>query len=324
MDQKLSQVLKGDNIPPKMMLMLESLDDSAQRLLADHYDENSNYFRRVHPVKVAQKFGAMPDKHPLLYHYTSLNSLEAILRSRSFLIGRYTDMNDKSEKQYTYDLCRSALKEAGATDKELYEFNTDIANPIFDYYLMSLTDNKNSEALSIYGDVAIQFKNQSIQDHLARKITPSYFYKKLNPGDGLVYPLKVLYNKKEQLEYINTIMKAWLIALRNKDRDPYDMSQIKDESLKVLELYSQCFKNPLLYQEEEIRYVVIRSLSQEQHIMPDLYFNQKPKIKLDIEPNMINTVIVSHKLENKIDSIQKMVKAYGFNNTEVKLTDLLY
>ena len=102
------------------------------------------------------------------------------------------------------------------------------------------------------------------------------------------------------------------------------MSQIKNESLKALELYSQCFKNSLLYQEEEIRFVVIKRLSQEQHIMPDLYFNGKPKIKLDIEPNMIDTVIVSHKLEGKISSIQKMVQSYGFNNTEVKLTDLLY
>ena len=148
--------------------------------------------------------------------------------------------------------------------------------------------------------------------------------KRLDPGDGLVYPLKVLYDKKEQLEYVNTVMKAWLIAFRNKDRDPNDMSQIKNESLKALELYSQCFKNSLLYQEEEIRFVVIKRLSQEQHIMPDLYFNGKPKIKLDIEPNMIDTVIVSHKLEGKISSIQKMVQSYGFNNTEVKLTDLLY
>ena len=324
MDQKLSQVIKNDNIPPEMMDMLESLDNNAQRLLADHYDENSNYFRRAQPAKIAERFGGFPDKHPLLYHYTNLNSLEAILSSRSFFIGRYTDMNDKSEKQYTYDLCKSALKEAGASNKELQEFNNDISNPIFDYYLMSLTDNKNSEALSRYGDIAIQFKNQSIQDHLAIKHTPSYFYKRLDPGDGLVYPLKVLYDKKDQLEYVNTVMKAWLIAFRNKDRDPNDMSQIKNESLKALELYSQCFKNSLLYQEEEIRFVVIKRLSQEQHIMPDLYFNGKPKIKLDIEPNMIDTVIVSHKLEGKISSIQKMVQSYGFNNTEVKLTDLLY
>ncbi|WP_279323671.1 hypothetical protein [Clostridium faecium] len=37
MDQKLFQVVKDDNIPPKIMEMLERLDIDAQRLLADHY-----------------------------------------------------------------------------------------------------------------------------------------------------------------------------------------------------------------------------------------------------------------------------------------------
>lgn len=76
MDQKLFQVVKDNNIPPKMMEMLESLDIDAQRLLADHYDENSNYYRRVQPENIAHTFGVDPIKHPLLYHYTDLNSLD--------------------------------------------------------------------------------------------------------------------------------------------------------------------------------------------------------------------------------------------------------
>ena len=324
MDQKLFQIIKNDNIPPKMMEMLNKLDSSAQHLLADHYDENSNYYHKVHPLEVAHTFVADPNKQPLLYHYTDLKSLKAIVKSRSFFIGRYTDMNDKSEKQYTYSLCKKILQKIGATSNELQVFNNDIANSFFDYYIMSLTYNKNSEALSRYGDIAIQFKNQDIQDHLAKKITPPYFYKGLKPGDGLVYPLKVLYDQKEQLEYIKTVMYAWLTAFRNKDFDPSDMFQIRGEILRALEIYSQCFKHSLLYQEEEIRFIVIKVMAQDHHVMPDLYFNGKPKIKLDIKPNMINTVIVSHRLEGEINNIHQMLQSYGFNNTNVRLTDLLY
>ncbi len=39
---KLFEVIKDDNLPSKMLEMLESLDIDAQQLLADHYDENSN------------------------------------------------------------------------------------------------------------------------------------------------------------------------------------------------------------------------------------------------------------------------------------------
>lgn len=324
MDQKLFQVIKDDNIPSKMMNMLESLDTDAQRLLADHYDETSNYYRRVQPENIAHTFGVDPVKHPLLYHYTDLNALRAIVRSRSFLIGRYTNMNDKSEKKYAYNLFKNILQEAGASSDELNVFNKDIEKPVFDYYIMSLTHNKNSQALSKYGDIAIQFKTQDIQDHLAAKITPSHFYKKLNPGDGLVYPLKVLYNRKEQLNYINTVMNAWLTAFRNRERDFPDMFQIRNEVLQALALYSQCFKNSVLYQEEEIRFVVVKAITQENAVMPDLYFHNRPKITLPIEPNMIDTIIVSHNLENQINDISKMLRSFGFNNTQVKLTDLPY
>ena len=324
MDQKLFQVVKDDNIPPKIMEMLERLDIDAQRLLADHYDENSSYYRRVQPENIAHTFGVDPVKYPLLYHYTDLNALKAIVQSRSFLIGRYTNMNDKNEKKYAYNLFKNVLHESGATSDELNVFNNDIDTPTFDYYIMSLTHNKNSQALSKYGDIAIQFKTQDIQDHLAAKITPSYFYKKLNPGDGLVYPLRVLYNHKEQLNYINTIMHAWLIAFRNRERDLPDMLQIRSEVLKALALYSQCFKNPILYQEEEIRFVVVKVITQDNTVMPDLYFHGKPKIVLPIEPNMIDTIIVSHNLEDQINDISQMLRSFGFNNTQVKLTDLPY
>lgn len=321
---KLFEVIKDDNLPSKMLEMLESLDIDAQQLLADHYDENSNYFCRVQPAKIAHAFEADPINEPFLYHYTDLNSLKAILQSHSFLIGRYTDMNDKSEKRYTYTLCKEILKKAGATRNELQVFNDDISNQFLDYYIMSLTHNKSSQALANYGDIAIQFKNQDIQDHLANKITPPYFYKKLYPGDGLVYPLKVLYDREEQLAYISTIMNAWLTAFRNKDRDYNDMIQIRDEVLKALELYSQCFKDSLLYQEEEIRFVVVKIMDKDHHTMPDLFFNKMPKIKLDIDPSMISSVIVSHKLENKINAIQEILKSYGYKNTKVQVTDLLY
>lgn len=324
MDQKLFQTIKDNNISHEMMEMLESLDINAQRLLADHYDENSNYYRRVQPVNIAYTFGIDPVKQPLLYHYTDLNSLKEIIKSHKFFIGRYADMNDKNEKKYTYNLFKNVLKKSGATNNELNVFNEDIAKPAFDYYIMSLTYNKNSQSLANYGDIAIQFRTQDIQTHLANKITPPYFYKELHPGDGLVYPLKVLYNRKEQLNYVNTIMKAWLTAFRNKDRDYFDMSQIRNEVLQALEIYSQCFKNPILYQEEEIRFVVVKVITEEQPIMPDLYFHDKPKIILPIEPDMIDTIIVSHNLEDKMNLITQLLSSYGFNNTKIKLTDLPY
>lgn len=329
--KKLLRVIKeqiptvtGEHVNKATLVMLESLDSDAQLLLADEFNKHSNYNKRVQSENIAHTFCADPSQQPILYHYTTLNALKAIVDSRSFLIGRYTDMNDKKEKKYAYSLCNSVLEKAGASQQELAVFNEDIATPNFDYYIMSLTKNKNSQALANYGDLALQFNNQDVQDQLATQITPPHFYKKLDPGDGLVYPLKVLYKQSEQLEYINTIMHAWLVAFRNRQRDFSDMIEIRNQVLRALEIYSQCFKDPILYQEEEIRFVVVKAISEQQMVLPDVSFHNKPKIKLKIKPSMIKAVIVSHKLESKMNEIRDILNSAGFNQTKVQLTDLPY
>lgn len=119
-------------------------------------------------------------------------------------------------------------------------------------------------------------------------------------------------------------MNAWLTAFRNRDRDLPDMLQIRSEVLKALALYSQCFKNSVLYQEEEIRFVVVKAITKKDTVIPDLYFHNRPKIILPVEPNMIDTIIVSHNLETQMNDIRRMLRSFGFNNTQVKLTALPY
>lgn len=80
-----------------------------------------------------------------------------------------------------------------------------------------------------------------------------------------------------------------------------------------------------MYQEEEIRFVVERiSISKEQK--PDTHFNNRPVIITDFTPDMVSSIVVSHKngADKRIKEIKQYLIKHGFDQTKVLLTDMPY
>ena len=135
--------------------------------------------------------------------------------------------------------------------------------------------------------------------------------------------LKVEYDRDIQMEYIRPIAREWWYAYQNIDKDPDDMGNLIQICLGVTAILSICFKQPILRQEEEVRFVVMHAI-EDNKLHPDNYMNEKPVISAKIAPALLNKVIVTHKAKERQNEVKQILEENGFEKTEVKMTELPY
>ncbi len=322
--EKLNKILESSKIPEAIRKMIDNLDEDGKTALNDFYDENSDFNRHAKPDLIAHRF--YPDEKGVtdLYHYTTVDSLKKIVFSKTFYFGSIHSMNDKKEVDYTYELGKKELENLGANSTEINEFFASRKKLPWDQYIWSFSANKNSMALQNYGEIALSFNRQKIQENLSKRFSiGANSFSDFDVGNGFVFPLKVEYNKENQLEYINPVAREWLYAYRNLNKDPYDMLEIMKHSMGALFLFSLCFKNPCLYQEEEIRFVVLK-INDNNDINPEKVINNRPFISCDFNPELLRSIVLSHKAYTRENSIRKILDQSGFSTTKIEHTQLPY
>lgn len=322
--ERLNEILRSGVLPESTIQMINKLDRDGKQLLNDYEDINSELFKYIHPVNITERFLADSKIADKLYHYTSYEAFKKIIDSQKFLIGSAYHMNDLSELKYIYDLLKEESINLNAPSEFIsyIEHMKNNINP--DVYIWSFTKNASSQALQAYGDVAIEFNNQDIQEELATycangaKTLDEY-----TDGSAYVFPLTVVYEEKVHKEYISTIAKAWITAFKNYDIDPTDMKQISGDILQAFIFFSMIFKNPILYQEEEIRFIIF-NINKDDSINPDDYMGDKPVKTFRFSLDIIQKIILSHKLKDEIESTENYLRERNYTNTHVELTKLLY
>lgn len=322
--EKLNEIIRSGKLPEDTIQMINKLDDDGKKLLNDYSDENSDFFKSLSPRHIAEKFLADSSIAETLYHYTSYYSFKKIIDSNKFLIGSAYHMNDKGELKYIYSLLKKELTNlhAPANLINYVEQMENTLNP--DVYIWSFTKNPSSQALQTYGDVAIEFNNQDIQEELATYCANgAKTLDEFTDGSAYVFPLTVVYEEKVHKEYISVIAKAWITALRNYDIDPIDMEQISGDILQAFIFFSMIFKNPLLYQEEEIRFIVF-NINKDNGINPDDYIGDKPVKSFRFSLDIIQKIILSHKLKDEIENTENYLRERNYSKTQVELTKMLY
>ncbi|TPR25097.1 hypothetical protein DY102_01335 [Apilactobacillus timberlakei] len=304
-------------------MLYNSVNEYGKNAMNNISDKNSQFNQNSYD-NLIRKIFANPKEINDLYHYTNLESFKKILSSSQFYIGSIYSMNDPMERKYTYKMATNILKNMGATQLELNVFYEDYKSYLPDAYVLSFSANSSSQALSNYGNVAIKFDNKSLQSCLALQYTKPKF-KNMVDGDGYVFPLKVEYDNEIQKTYITPIIEQWLYTFRGL-KDTYNSFalEIRQECLTTLLLDSLCLKNSLLYQEEEIRYVILKRNSLNNSINPDKNINGRPFCVADFSKDMFKEIILSHKVEKHLKEIKDILKSNGFNNTAVKITNLPY
>lgn len=307
--------------------LLRTLAKNSNSLVAlrDWVNNDSDFQQHSKQYIIAKRFYADPNENKRIYHYTKMDRLDSILKAKRFYIGSIKDMNDPMEISYTYNLAKKVLKSLGATTSEIDVFNQDRKVTFFDTYIWCFSYSDYNQALQNYGDIALGFDTQQIQESLANQYTKPKF-ENMQIGDGYVFPLKVEYDLDVQKEYITSIMVEWLRAyrgLRYTETLPI-ANAIRLQCLKALFLLSLCFKR-YKYHQEEIRFV-IEKITQDSKLQNDTVFNGYPKSVAYIKQNMLKEIVVTHKddADKNIDALKQILNRNDFAKVKVRLTDLDY
>lgn len=318
---EIDKILAQNNIPKSTKRMIGMLSKDGREALNSMWDKNSNFWKHAQPVEIATRFLADPEKYKKLFHYTSQQGMESILTSHTFRIGSQYFMNDPEENIYVSKLAEDILKkDERATTQEINDFHNDFRSVKLDTYIWSFTANDHSQALSRYGDFALEFENQKLQEKLVDYFDPNA--RDISELKTYVFPLKVEYDKAVQSEYIKAVVHTWLSAYRNFSIDPDDMSEIINNSYYALNLFCMCFKTPLLRQEEEIRFVLLRK-NNDNNLHPDAYIHDRPVLLFKFNCSIINTIIYSKQVKN-INKIKDSLSVKGYQNVSFIPTKLPY
>lgn len=323
---KLNEILESQNIPMSVKKTVKNLNTLGKEALNSYYDKSSSFYRNAQPGNLARNFFASSKEYPDLYHYTQGKSLKAILKSKNFYIGSISEMNDTEEMKHTFDMCCKCLSSLKATSDEINEFKIEfIATMIrFDVYVWSFNPNGNSMAMERYGDVALGFSNQEVQERLTERFTPmNLFEGDLKQGDAFVFPLKVNYDQKYQLDYLFPIIRVALACIQNMKIDPFDMKRILKDSMVALYLLSLCFKRYEIREENEVRFLILRVVT-DGTTQEDLLFNNRRMVKVGIDDKILKSIIINHNWDGKEKALSDIVRKYGFMDTEIKKTTIPY
>lgn len=315
-------------VPEDVKRMVMSLGQEGKVALVNWYDEESNFHKYADIKNNIHHFGINTDSHMMIYHYTTVDSLEKILNSGYFRIKASDYMNDPDEFRWASKVGLSHLKEYGANHEELMAFNNMInTQPFKDSYIWSFTKNEDSQNLfNVYGDksgVAIGFDLSDVMVLLAsHNSNGKQDLLQLKSGDAFTFPLKVEYRKSEQEKYIYPVVEEWLYAYRTFKSDPYDMKQIMLCCSKNMFLFNMVFKNPVLRQEEELRFVVIRIGNGQRN--PEIEVNGIPYTKCQVTRNLMKSVKLQTNNSCSIDQMKKLLNKYECNNTTVNKSNIPY
>lgn len=288
--------LNDPKVPEALRTMISKLPEMGKQALAAVYDKNSEFYQHAQLEIITKEFyfDTAKDENKYIYHYTSVDGLNQILNSKVFYVKEKSYMNDPSEYHYAFNLAAEELEKMGATHHEVEFFRAHAVEvPFNDLYIWSFTRKGESQTLfgnyngGVHDGVALKFDSQAIQEQLANHF--AHGKKSLEEytlGNAFVFPLEVVYEKLEQRAYLRPVMKEWIMAYRSHSFDEYDMSEIMKICLQALSLFAMCFKNPLLRQEEEVRFLVLNINGDNQN-HPEIVINNVPFMKCEFTPMLL-------------------------------------
>ncbi|GMC02499.1 hypothetical protein K5E_21640 [Enterococcus thailandicus] len=327
MAKRLSEIVDFSKLPEDTKEMIKLLPPEGEQALVEMYDKDSDFIKYGAPDKIAQDF-LLDNEDTILCHYTNYDNLPSILENKKFWIKSKSYMNDPQEFEYTYVLGKEILKDLGASTAEIDQFVSLTESVNFDAYIWSFSENINSQALwGNYGSnngIALKMKKKEIMFNLAKHFAKGKIsLEDYEVGNAYVFPLKVLYDLKEQKLRLSAVLSQFLRALRSLKFDPYDMQEIIKDCLGTLSLYAFILKNPLLYQEEEIRFI-INNIIENNQISPEFKINNTPFVSCPISKDLISEVVIKTGSNISNTEVEELLVKYGFDNVKVSNSLLPY
>lgn len=162
----------------------------------------------------------LPDEK-LLYHYTDLNGLRGILKSRSFWCGHHSTFNDPMEVQHGKKVINELISERKEAEdnpdiEEFYRVANMYVNAFgrrthHAYLACFCEDGDLLSQWREYSDrgggycLGFKFSNQTKVETKTGRI----------PSDNKIILRKVIYDRQDQDQLVNTLLDMALIGLKN-------------------------------------------------------------------------------------------------------------
>ncbi|MCY8950017.1 DUF2971 domain-containing protein [Bacillus atrophaeus] len=214
--------------------------------------------RDLNKILMDEPSEPIPDR---LYHYTSINGLEGILKSKQFWVTHFGFLNDQTELYYTYDLCKKIIFEMSNRDSKTYELILKFLNPyLFEFdqqiYILSLTTNMDSNLL---------WSNYANNDGYNIALDYPRLLEEFRSNDeGKKYEIrinKVVYDRDEQEKYLKKLISCIfrLVEYHQITEKTEKLPENFESFIIVISIFISLFasfcKDSAFSQEEEVRVI---------------------------------------------------------------------
>ncbi|MDR7248944.1 DUF2971 domain-containing protein [Bacillus pumilus] len=245
-----------------------------------------------------------------LYHYTSVYRLEGIIKNKELWVSHSDFLNDKTERQYTFNLFYKILVERAKKASLNFRYVEGVLKIIKDFeypaYVLSLSKNKDSNLL---------WSNYSQNDGYNIKFDFSSYRSDLSIDQEkaaaiCLFKSKVIYDEKTHHQAINELVDDYIELFKKHDEhfihdrewvknNPYITQTVTNLHITFL-LFSAFFKDACFKQEEEHRVALVPTRSKfinfDCRILNGAFI---PYIKIKLKDSQIKGVTIGPK--NKMD-----------------------
>lgn len=280
------------------------------------FSNNKDVFKYLNPISLSCRFFFNTEDVTCLYHFLPITDAVNIIKSKTFYIGNQNDMNDPLEKNYVWYKCREYLEKVYNSKRVLKEFDNfkDYAlKNMFDTYVWSFTVGRNTHLLNNYGQCALKLNSKITYRQLKSSNCNFSSTVVLNailiPG---VYPIKVCYDESIQNDCISHLADYFYELISQDDLDSCKYL------IQVLTFYMLVFKGESWSKENEYRLLISRPVNKKQKSY-DCLFHNKPKVKGNIVPNNLLSILITKENMNLVDSFRQLLIENSFENTTIKL-----
>lgn len=257
-------------------------------------------------------------KTKILYHYSTMSSLKAIVENQTLFCSNSAYLNDKREYNYGLDLFKDALK------KKLIDSDAGIETNIINSVLKRLNEknvsNHFATCFSLEGDLLSQWRAYADD---GKGISIGFDRKKLIEGfDNIAKGFYIEYNLVNQLKLVEILIKQIFDfyiekfdILNNLKSEGSLYDDLSQEINELIDKYIGLFKHNSFAEEKEFRFETSIDIQFNQSLESVSYRIGKNNLLVPYKTLSTNYALEKERLKDNIEKLEAFEKS---NNLKVK------
>lgn len=291
--------------------VLEALKITLERNLLD---TSNNFF--------SQKYR----KTKILYHYSNLSSLKAIVENQTMFCSNSAYLNDKREYYYGLDLFKDALEGKLLVSSDSTEIN--ILNSVLNRLNEKSVSNHFATCFSLEGDLLSQWRAYADD---GKGISIGFDRKKLIDGfENVANGFYLEYNSKNQLKLVDSLItqifdfyvkKFELLSNLESEGDLYD--ELSQEINELIDKYIGLFKHSSFEEEKEFRFETSIDRQFNHSFESVSYRIGKNNLLVPYKTLATNYALEKERLKDKRENLEAFEKNNNFKIKKLPISQII-